>query len=210
MNKRQAAALETKRKLIAAGLELLKEKGFDAINVEDITKKAGVSKGTFYTYFNRKEDIVLDISRVPFGEIAEELQKMEGLVITEKLRHYFHRFMECVESCGINVCRQWVRDTIDPASVPDNKDGQKWKYDFEMLKNILEDAVSNGELKADTPVELLTHLIISELYGMMTCWCMSDGKFEPLDWTDRFCKIQLRVIFKPYLTKEMDYEVQKA
>ena len=88
---------------------------------------------------------------------------------------------------------------LDPNNVPDNKDGQKWKYDFEMLKSILEDAISNGELKKDTPVELLTHIIISELYGMMTCWCMSDGKFEPLEWTHKFCKIQLRPILKPYL-----------
>ena len=199
MNKRQTAALETRRKLITAGLELLKEKGFDAINVEDITKKAGVAKGTFYTYFKRKEDIVLDISRVPFGEIAEELEKMNDLTIIEKMPHYFHRFMECVESCGINVCRQWTRDVLDPNSVPDTKDGQKWKYDFEMLKGILEKAVSNGELKENTPVELLTHIIISELYGMMTCWCMSDGKFEPLDWTERFCEIQIDAIFKQYI-----------
>ncbi len=199
MNKRQLSAQATRRKLITAGLELIKEKGFDAINVEDITRKAGVAKGSFYTYFKRKEDIVLDISRAPFGEIAEELQNMKKMELIERLTHYFHRFMECVESCGINVCRQWTKDVLDPNNVPDNKDGQKWKYDFEMLKGILEDAISNGELKKDTPVELLTHIIISELYGMMTCWCMSDGKFEPLEWTHKFCKIQLRPILQQYL-----------
>ena len=199
MNKRQLSAQTTRRKLITAGLELIKEKGFDAINVEDITRKAGVAKGSFYTYFKRKEDIVLDISRAPFGEIAEELQNMKKMELIERLTHYFHRFMECVESCGINVCRQWTKDVLDPNNVPDNKDGQKWKYDFEMLKSILEDAISNGELKKDTPAELLTYIIISELYGMMTCWCMSDGKFEPLEWTHKFCKIQLRPILKPYL-----------
>lgn len=199
MNKRQLSAQATRRKLITAGLELIKEKSFDAINVEDITRKAGVAKGSFYTYFKRKEDIVLDISRAPFGEIAEELQNMKKMELIERLTHYFHRFMECVESCGINVCRQWTKDVLDPNNVPDNKDGQKWKYDFEMLKGILEDAISNGELKKDTPVELLTHIIISELYGMMTCWCMSDGKFEPLEWTHKFCKIQLRPILQQYL-----------
>lgn len=201
MNKRQKAAQETQRKLITAGLELLKEKGFDSINVEDITKKAGVAKGTFYTYFKRKEDIVLDISRAPFGEIADEVEKMEGLEIIDKLTHYFNRFMECVESCGINVCRQWTRDVLDPNNAPDNKDRQKWAYDVDMLKNILNSAIKKGELKKNTPVELLTHILISELYGMMTCWCMSDGKFEPLDWTGKFCKIQLDAIFKPYVEK---------
>ena len=202
MNKRQLCAQETKRKLISTALELLKEKGFDAINVEDITKKAGVAKGTFYTYFKRKEDIVLDISRVPFGEIAQELQKMSDLKLIDKLTHYFHRFMECVESCGINTCRQWTRDVLDPNNVPENKDGQKWKYDYEMLRDILANAVNTGELKKDAPVELLAHVLICELYGMMTCWCMSDGKFEPLDWTQKFCEVQLSQIFSQYITNK--------
>lgn len=196
MNKRQKSAIETKRKLISAGLELIKEKGFASINVEDITKKAGVAKGTFYTYFKRKEDIVMEISRTPFGEIAEELEQMENAELFDKLRHYFHRFMEQVEFCGIQVCREWIRNVIDPNNVPETMDSRKWFYDYEMLESILKNA---KELKEDTPIELLTHIIISELYGMMLCWCMSDGKFEPLDWTDRFCDVQLTAIFKPYL-----------
>ena len=196
MNKRQKSAVATKRKLISAGLELIKEKGFDSINVEDITKKAGVAKGSFYTYFKRKEDIVLEISRTPFGEIAEELEQMETAELFDKLRHYFRRFMEQVEFCGIKICREWIRNVIDPNNVPETMDSKKWFYDYEMLKNILKNST---ELKEDTPVKLLTHVIISELYGMMLCWCMSDGKFEPLDWIDRFCNVQLKAIFEPYL-----------
>lgn len=201
MNKRQISALETKHRLITAGLDLLKSKGFDAINVEDITQKAGVAKGTFYTYFKRKEDIVLEICRSPFGEIAKELENMENMLITEKLTHYFHRFMECVESCGIHICRQWTRDVLDPNNVPENKDGKKWEYDTDMLKNILRNAIDNGELKKDTPLETLTHIIISQLYGMMTCWCMSDGKFEPLEWTDKFCRLQIDAVIGKYIIK---------
>ena len=196
MNKRQKSAVETKRKLISAGLELIKEKGFAAINVEDITKKAGVAKGTFYVYFKRKEDIVMEISRTPFGEIADEIEQMENAELFDKLRHYFRRFMEQVEFCGIQICREWIRNVIDPNNVPETMDNKKWFYDYEMLESILKNA---KELKEDTPIELLTHIIISELYGMILCWCMSDGKFEPLDWTDRFCDIQLTAIFEPYL-----------
>ncbi len=198
MNKRQLAAQETKRKLVMAGLELIKEKGFESINVEDITNKAGVAKGTFYTYFKRKEDIVMEISRTPFGEIADELERMENAELFEKLRHYFRRFMEQVEFCGIQICREWIKNVIDPGNVPDTMDSQKWFYDSEMLENILKNSV---ELKEDAPIELLTHIIISELYGMMLCWCMSDGKFEPLDWTDRFCEAQLEAIFEKYIRR---------
>ena len=196
MNKRQKSAVETKRKLITSGLELIKEKGFEAINVEDITKKAGVAKGTFYIYFEHKEDIVLEISRVPFGEIADELKNMEDAELFDKLRHYFRRFMEQVEFCGIQICREWIRNVIDPNNVPDTMDNRKWFFDYEMLESILK---NSAELKKDAPLELLTHIIISELYGMMVSWCMSDGKFEPLEWTDKFCEIQFKSMFEPYL-----------
>lgn len=75
----------------------------------------------------------------------------------------------------------------------------KWQYDVEMLKNILSNAIKNKELKKDTPIELLTHLIISELYGMMTCWCMSDGSFEPKEWTRKFSEFQLKAMLDSYL-----------
>ena len=196
MNKRQISAQNTKKKLITTALKLIKEKGFDSINVEDITKASNVAKGTFYTYFKRKEDIVLEISRTPFGEIADEIEQMENAELFDKLRHYFRRFMEQVEFCGIQICREWIRNVIDPNNVPETMDSKKWFYDYEMLESILK---NSKELKEDTPIELLTHIIISELYGMMLCWCMSDGEFEPLDWTNRFCDVQLTAIFEPYL-----------
>ena len=51
MNNRQLAALETKRKLMEAAQKLICEKGLNDTSVEQITETAGVSKGTFYTYF---------------------------------------------------------------------------------------------------------------------------------------------------------------
>ncbi len=199
MNKRQLGAQETRSKLIAAALEILKDKVFTAINVEEITQKAGVSKGTFYVYFKRKEDVVLEISRTLFEKIALEFEKKKNEPLLEKLSFYFRNFMECVELCGINTCRQWTRDVLAPNTVPVDKDPKKWLYDVEELKNLLEKSIQNNELKADTPFETLTHILICELYGMMTCWCMSDGKFEPLDWCEKFCDVQLKKIFEPYL-----------
>lgn len=125
MNKRQITAQETKNKLIAAALEILKNKGVTAINVEEITQKASVSKGTFYVFFKRKEDIVLDISHTLFEKIALDFEKKKNEPLLEKLSFYFRNFMECVELCGINTCRQWTRDVLAPNTVPADKDPKK-------------------------------------------------------------------------------------
>lgn len=199
MTKRQENALKTRKKLIDTAEDLLKANGFNALCVEDITKAAGVAKGTFYVYFKHKEDIVAEICRGYFKEIEDEISGMSNSDLIEKLSLYFDNFMKAVELYGINICREWIRGSIDPKTAPDNTDMSKWQYDVDMLKNILNNAVKNKELKKDTPVELLTHLIISELYGMMTCWCMSDGVFEPKEWTRRFSEFQLKAILNDYL-----------
>ena len=199
MTKRQEQTLITRQKLVDAAENLLKKNGFNALSVEDITNAAGVAKGTFYIYFKHKEDIVAEICRGYFKEIEIQINKMSGSNLIEKLSLYFDNFMEAVELYGINICREWIRASIDPNTAPDNTDMSKWQYDVDMLKNILNNAIKNKELKENTPVELLTHLVISQLYGMMTCWCMSDGIFEPRDWTKKFADFQLTAILSEYL-----------
>jgi len=69
-NKRWQSAQNT-RKLIKDALKLLKEKGFNAINVEEITKTAEVAKGTFYICFKKKEDIILEYSGLSFWKLRK-------------------------------------------------------------------------------------------------------------------------------------------
>ena len=199
MTKRQENALKTCEKPKSTAEKLLKTNGFNALCVEDITKAAGVAKGTFYIYFKHKEDIVAEICRGYFKEIEDQLEQMKTHDISEKLAIYFDSFMRAVMLYGINICREWIRGAIDPKTAPDNTDMTKWQYDVEMLKNILNNAIKNNELKKDTPTELLTHMIISELYGMMTCWCMSDGEFEPTEWTKKFADMPLKAVLDKYL-----------
>ena len=199
INKRKLQAINTRQKLLDTTENLLKTNGFNALSVDDITKEAGVAKGTFYVYFKHKEDIIAEICRSYFKEIEIRIENMKNADLIEKLSLYFDNFMSAVELYGINICREWIRSAIDPATALDNTDMTKWQYDYNMLENILNNAIKNEELKKDAPIQTLTHLIISQLYGMMTVWCMSDGVFEPKDWTKEFAEIQLKVILKKYL-----------
>jgi AcrR family transcriptional regulator len=152
MTKRQENALKTRRKLIDTAENLLKTNGFNALCVEDITKSAGVAKGTFYVYFKHKEDIVSEICRGYFKQIENKLSEMTDADLIEKLSVYFDNFMRAVELYGINICREWIRSAIDPKTAPDYTDISKWQYDINMLTNILNKAIENKELKKMHPL----------------------------------------------------------
>ncbi len=64
--------------------------------------------------------------------------------------------------------RKWFKRVIVSNKVPKNYDNKKMVIRLQNAKNILDKAVIESKLKPDTPTELLTHIIIPELYGMMT------------------------------------------
>lgn len=49
--------------LLAAALELFVEKGFASTRVEEVAKRAGVSKGTLFLYFSSKEELFKAVVR---------------------------------------------------------------------------------------------------------------------------------------------------
>lgn len=53
--KEQGGYSETREKLLRAGLEILTEKGFSAVGIDEILRRVGVPKGSFYHYFAAKE-----------------------------------------------------------------------------------------------------------------------------------------------------------
>jgi AcrR family transcriptional regulator len=69
---RRPATGEKRELLLDAAIELFRGKGLHDTTVEEIARRAGVAKGTFYLYFQTKEDLV-DELRVEFAQQLEAL-----------------------------------------------------------------------------------------------------------------------------------------
>jgi TetR/AcrR family transcriptional repressor of nem operon len=64
---------EVRRRLLAAGLDLVHARGFTASGVKDITDAAGVPKGSFYAYFQSKEAFAAAILEHYWSDIESRL-----------------------------------------------------------------------------------------------------------------------------------------
>ena len=198
MSTRQENAAKTRQKLLSVTDKLIRQNGFNKLSIEEITKAAGVAKGTFYVYFKHKEEIVLELCKDLFKETQLKLNKIKDSSIENKLECYFECFIREVTDYQIHIVREWIKGLVEKNKTPDSMGIIKWQYDNEMLKNIISSAVKNKELKADTPTDILTKVILCEMYGMFTCWCMSGGEFAPEKMIKSFCEVQLRTIIDKY------------
>lgn len=198
MTKRQMAAMETRRKLIEAAKEIICEKGLVNTSIEEITNACGVSNGTFYTYFKRKEDIIFELSNEMYAEIYEKASKHKGTFM-ERLIFFMVNFSGYIEKSSLKLCQEWVRNNADP-DIPDVPEGKnKLELDTKLVKELILKGIEKGELKEDTPVDILAHTLVDILYGEMLCWDMTGGEFSFRERTEEFCNIFLNSVIGPYL-----------
>ena len=83
---------EVRRRLLAAGLDLVHARGFAASGVKDITDAAGVPKGSFYAYFPSKEAFAAAILDHYWSDIEMRLLPIldaDGLA-QERIKGFFH------------------------------------------------------------------------------------------------------------------------
>lgn len=98
---KQARSIEKKKQLKQAALILFSEKGFHNTSSNEIAKKAGLSIGTFYSYFTDKtalyEELVKDLYQDALAQIPDIGIENEDDMIpdpAELIRSYIQTIMQ--------------------------------------------------------------------------------------------------------------------
>ena len=198
MTNRQMEALETRRKLLEAGKRIMTEKGMSNTCVEEITEAAGVSKGTFYTYFRRKEELVFELSRHRFDKILAKARESSG-AFPDKLKIYLVNFSRLIEEGGARLAQDWVKSVVSPAGKGQYTDRGKLGADIASLEELFRSGMDAGQLAENTPVKQLSETLADLLYGEMLCWSMSDGSYSLQERTGEFCRAYLNGMLQAYI-----------
>lgn len=71
------AGEKNKEKLILdSAISLFTTKGFQATRMEDVAKKAGISKGLSYFYYKNKEDLFMALTKKAFDQLKDEFREV--------------------------------------------------------------------------------------------------------------------------------------
>lgn len=75
-------AEKTKQSIIKAARELFDEKGIMKTSVNDIVKRVNIAKGTFYLYFETKDDVVRAIILEILDPVGRMLQSLPSMPVS--------------------------------------------------------------------------------------------------------------------------------
>ena len=76
MERKKGKKNQKRKKILDKAWELFRKNGYEETKVEDITRELGVSKGSFYTYFKTKDEVLYEILERIKKENEERISKI--------------------------------------------------------------------------------------------------------------------------------------
>lgn len=77
--------LRTRAKLIEAAAQVINEKGYDLTTIEEVCRRAGMTRGAFYNNFSNKEELFVAFGETLWPKIAIELKP--GAPVEEQMEN---------------------------------------------------------------------------------------------------------------------------
>lgn len=161
---------QKKETILKESITLFIEKGFEQTSIDDITRRANVAKGSFYSFFEKKEDVLLyhidrelvksrhDI-QVKMGRAENTIEKLEILILS-----YLNNIFK-----NKDFARILVKERVGRLGT-----GKNWNELILMqhIKHILEEAQERGEIKKGVDVENGSHMVFG-IFTMYTIYWLN-------------------------------------
>jgi AcrR family transcriptional regulator len=191
--KQDRRVVRTRRSLRDALFELIREKGYSAVVVEDITDRADLGRTTFYLHYKNKEDLMLESVRELLDELIGQLSQMLIERIQEE-RPASELLLSATTLAFQNVKQNSGLYTVILR-------GEGTHEVMRGLRRIIIQAVSelvqgiaahqNTALKFQVPVEVFLASLSGSWIGLLTWWLENDMPYSPEEMAEMFTKMYI-------------------
>jgi AcrR family transcriptional regulator len=160
---------ETRRRLRDAALAVFRRDGFASTRIDDIARKVGVSRGTFYFHFPTKEDVLLELLREAEASVARAVETLPSSAPVKKV----------LETMCVAFAKQWEHERElfpEVGSVALRRAAATLRADavnpvHRALAAALRNAVDRRELARHFPPEVLADMYLVNVFAATLAWC---------------------------------------
>ena len=185
-----------KNKIIEKSVELFEKNGFTETSIQHIVDALHVTKGTFYYYYQSKEQLLCDIHIQYIDDLLERQERVisEGQTAKEKLYNIIKLLIEDIEDKGQSalVFFREIRHLLK-----ENEEIIKEKRDMFRLniENIIRMGVENGEFQDN----IQPNIVAFALLGMTNYsynWYNPMGPVTPQELVEQYYNIFMNGLLK--------------
>lgn len=171
----------TRKLLGRALLELVQEKKYDQITIQDITDRADLNRATYYLHYGSKEALLADSLVGHFDELVQRIT----LITADK------PIWENPEADEMVFV--YVAENADLYRVLLGENGLGYvinriiDYIAQFSERQLRTGLNNEELHA--PIEIMARHVAGSMYALITWWLMNDMPYTPRQMAEMTTKL---------------------
>ncbi len=180
-DKQDRRSQRTRQLVNSAMMELLSEKGYEAITVQDILDRAGIGRSTFYSHYFDKEDVHASMMEQMLAGMTQQLSKRNaGREIIPSLELFQHIYQDrphfqAVAGSGPAGERLW--ETMQTA-----------------LSKIMEQTLASadaGKNPASIPLPVISSYLAGAFLNLLKWWVKSGMPYSPEEMDRIFRQLAL-------------------
>jgi len=177
------AAVATRQDLLKAALRIFSEDGYTAATLEQIARRAGVTRGALYHHFEGKADLYDALLREEADQVMRPL--MAGLANDgppfERLRRFFISYGTALEGDArfraiLAILMFGSADVPEPSRSVTRRGYQAW---LDVFEAVLEEAHSRGELRTGLSPRMAASAVVALTAGMTTTALQARSLMSP-------------------------------
>lgn len=182
--------VETKKnkrrsEIVESLIPLISSVPFEKLHVSQLCSAANISIGSFYHYFNSKNDILIGlITLIDEYMVKEVFPLLTAESELENLLHFSRGWARHVEENGIERSR--LISQIDPRY--EDFSGQK-RISVEKLEELIARGQAKGEITTSRSAEELSMLFLMAMRGVTTDWSRCEGRYSVVEKMEQFISL---------------------
>jgi AcrR family transcriptional regulator len=159
LKRRERKKKETRDAIFKIAHKLFKQKGFEDTSVEDITERVDIAQSTFFNYFPRKEDILVEIfkRKLPFLK----MKCQEILQSDESIKTKIHKIFSTtavIAAKNESISRaMMIKNFSSFSNTP--HDGVFFEGFRSALSLVLKKGQEEGQIRSDIPAIKLANML---------------------------------------------------
>ncbi|HZV85549.1 MAG TPA: TetR/AcrR family transcriptional regulator [Brevundimonas sp.] len=160
LNRRQAAKVRTRQKVLDSARQLFAERGYEPATIRDIAKGAGMSTGAVFANFQDKAELFEAVLTADMAQLAETVRSAAAAESSLKgrlsaaLTAAYHASIDQLPLVQAVVAHSWFQPVA-----AEMRTREAIRPLISVISDTIQTGVREGELSQDADVHLLCELI---------------------------------------------------
>ena len=169
---------DSREKIIASAVEIIKEIGAEAITVRNVCERANVSIGTFYHWFDGRDDLMMTFVRDIDFDAPDCPDAHED--VSGQVTELYMRLLRRYEDLGIDFMKNFYSTTNHALSSYMGQTGGAFAEGTVMRRceQMLAQAQEEGVLSPLADIHEISEDVCTIVKGCVFEWCLCGGEMD--------------------------------